>query len=106
VCGELRTRVDRLQGGRRQYGHGTGVVRRLLRAIATARTAADLLDEADSRLELALQLTVAACGAAALPCRQAGLDESILRSAAACERAADEAELVLTAIAHDAPGHS
>jgi hypothetical protein len=78
----------------------------LLRAIATVRTAADLLDEADSRRELALRLTVDACGAAAARCRQAGLDESILRCAAACERAADEAELVLTAIAHDAPDHS
>jgi hypothetical protein len=78
----------------------------LLRAIATVRTAADLLDEADPRRELALRLTVGACGAAAVRCRQAGLDESILRSAAACERAADEAELVLTAIAHHAPGHS
>jgi hypothetical protein len=78
----------------------------LLRAIATVRTAADLLDEADSRRELAFRLTAEACGAAAVRCRQAGLDESLLRCAAACDRAADEAELVLTAIAHEAHGHS
>lgn len=72
----------------------------LLRAIATALTAADLLDEADSRRELAFRLTAEACSAAAVRCRQAGLDESLLRCAAACDRAADEAELVLTALAH------
>jgi hypothetical protein len=72
----------------------------LLRAIATVRTAADLLDEADSRRELAFRLTADACSAAAVRCRQAGLDESLLRCAAACDRAADEAELVLTSLVH------
>jgi hypothetical protein len=72
----------------------------LLRAIATVRTAVDLLDEADSRRELAFWLTAEACSAAAVRCRQAGLDESLLRCAAACDRAADEAELVLTSLAH------
>jgi hypothetical protein len=72
----------------------------LLRAIATVRTAADLLDEPDSRRELALRLTADACSAAAARCRQAGLDTSLLRCAAACDRAADEAELVLTSLAH------
>jgi hypothetical protein len=72
----------------------------LLRAIATVRTAVDLLDEADSRRELALRLTAEACSAAAVRCRQGGLDESLLRCAAACDRAADEAELVLTSLAH------
>jgi len=72
----------------------------LLRAIATVRTAVDLADEADSRRELAFRLTAEACSAAAARCRQAGLDESLLRCAAACDRAADEAELVLTSSAH------
>jgi hypothetical protein len=72
----------------------------LLRAIATVRTAVDLLDEADSRRELALRLTAEACSGAAARCRRAGLDESLLRCAAACDRAADEAELVLTSLAH------
>lgn len=72
----------------------------LLRAIATVRTAADLLDEPDSRRELALRLTADACSATAARCRQAGLDTSLLRCAAACDRAADEAELVLTSLAH------
>jgi hypothetical protein len=72
----------------------------LLRAIATVRTAADLLDEGDSRRELALRLTAEACGVAAVRCRQAGFDESLLRCAAACDRAADEAELVLRSLAH------
>jgi hypothetical protein len=72
----------------------------LLRAIATVRTAVDLLNEADSRRELAFRLTAEACSAAAVRCRQAGLDESLLRCAVACDRAADEAELVLTSLAH------
>lgn len=72
----------------------------LLRAIATVRTAADLIDEAGPRRELAFRLTAEACGAAAMRCRQAGLDASLLRCAAACDRAADEAELVLTSLAH------
>ena len=72
----------------------------LLRAIATVRTAVDLADEADSRRELAFRLTAEACSAAAARCRQAGLDESLLRCAAACDRAADEAERVLTSSAH------
>jgi hypothetical protein len=77
----------------------------LLRAIATVRTAIDLLDEAGSRRELALRLTVEACSAAAVRCRRAGLDESLLRCAAACDRAADEAELLLASLAHEAHGH-
>jgi hypothetical protein len=72
----------------------------LLRAIATVRTAADLLDEPDSRRELAFRLTADACSAAAARCLQVGLDSSLLRCAAACDRAADEAELVLTSLAH------
>jgi hypothetical protein len=78
----------------------------LLRAIATVRTAVDLLDEADSRRELALRLTAEACSAAAVRCRRAGLDESLLRCAAACDRAADEAEVVLASLAHEAHGQS
>jgi hypothetical protein len=70
----------------------------LLRAIATVRTAVDLLDEADSRRELAFRLAAEACSTAAARCRQAGFDESLLRCAAACDRAADEAELVLTSL--------
>lgn len=72
----------------------------LLRAIATVRAAVDLRNEADSRRELAFRLTAEACRAAAVRCRAAGLDESLLRCAAACDRAADEAELVLTSLAH------
>ena len=89
---EYRTRV----------GMDTGheLFRDLLRAIATVRTTVDLLDEDDSRRELALQLTAEACRAGAVRCRQAGLDESLLRCAVACDRAADEAELVLTSLAH------
>jgi len=72
----------------------------LLRAIATVRTAADLLDEPDSRRELALRLTADACSATAARCGRAGLDTSLLRCAAACDRAADEAKLVLTSLTH------
>jgi hypothetical protein len=88
------------------YGTKVGVFRGhelyrcLLRAIATMRTTIDLLEVEDERRELAWRLTSEACRAAAERCRQAGLDESLLRCAAACDRAADEAELVLTSLAH------
>jgi hypothetical protein len=79
---------------------GHELFRELLLALATIQTAADLLDEEDSRRELALELTAEVCSAAALRCRQAGLDGSILRCAVACDRAADEAELLLTSLGH------
>jgi hypothetical protein len=59
-----------------------------------------LLGEEDSRRELALRLTAEACSSAAARCRQGGLDASLLRCAAACDRATDEAELVLTSLGH------
>jgi hypothetical protein len=80
------------------WGHE--LFRDLLRAIATIQTAVNLLDEEDSRRELAFRLTAEACTAAALRCRQGGLDRSLLRCAVACDRAADEAELVLTSLGH------
>lgn len=79
---------------------GHQLVRDLLLAIATVRTAVDLLDEAGSRRELVFRLTGETCRAAAVRCRGAGFDESLLRCAAACDRAAEEAELVLTWLAH------
>jgi hypothetical protein len=79
---------------------GHDLFRDLLRAIATVRATVDLLDKEDSRRELALRLTAEACSAAAVRCRQGGLDQSLLRCAVACHRAADEAELVLTSLAH------
>lgn len=72
----------------------------LLLASATVRTTVDLLEAEDSRRELALQLTVKACSSAAARCRQAGFDPSLLRCAGACDRAADEADLVLTSLGH------
>jgi hypothetical protein len=91
---------------RKQVGIVTGheLFRDLLRAIATVRTTVDLLDEEDSRRELALRLTAESCSAAAVCCRQGGLDESLLRCAAACDRAADEAELLLTSLGHQDHG--
>jgi hypothetical protein len=83
---------------------GHDLFRDLLRAIATVRTTLDLLDEGDSRRELAFRLMAEACNAAAVRCRQGGLDESLLRCAAACDRAADEAELVLTSLGHQDHG--
>jgi hypothetical protein len=70
--------------------------RELLPAIATIRTAVDLLDDQSSRRELALQLAEDACRCAAARCRRYGLDESLLRCAAACDRAVGEVELLLT----------
>lgn len=85
---------------------GHELFRDLLRAVATVRTTVELLDAEDSRRELALQLTAEACSAAAARCRQGGLDESLLRCAVACDRAADEAELVLTSLGHLHNGHA
>ena len=87
---------------RTQFGMvmGHNLFRDLVRAIATVRTTVDLLDETDSRRELAFRLTAEACGAAAVRCREGGLDESLLLCAVACDRAADEAEIVLTSLGH------
>lgn len=96
-CERALTDYRRVAGGRVT---GQKLFGDLLRAIATVRTAADLVNEGDLRRELAFRLTVEACGAAAVSCRKAGLDASLLRCAAACDRAVDEAELVLTSLAH------
>lgn len=79
---------------------GHELFRHLLRAIAAVRTASELLAVEDSRRELGLELTVEACRTAAARCRQAGFDRSLLGCAVACDRAADEAELVLTSLAY------
>jgi hypothetical protein len=72
--------------------------RDLLRAIATVRTTVELLEEENLRRELTFRLTAEACSAAAVRCRQSGLDESLLRCAAACDRAADQARLALATL--------
>jgi hypothetical protein len=74
--------------------------RELIPAIATVKTAADLLHDDRSR-ELVLPLAHEACRRAAIECRRYGLDESLLRCAAACDRAMSEIELLLTAAVHD-----
>lgn len=74
--------------------------RELIPAIATLRTAADLLQD-DRRRELVLRLAHEACRRAAIECRRYGLDEPLLRCAAACDRAMSEIELLLTAAVHD-----
>jgi hypothetical protein len=102
----LRQSVESCERALTDYATKVGMVKRhelfrcLLRAVATVQTTVDLLDVDDSRRELALRLTVDACRTAAARCRQAGLDESLLRCAVGCDRAADEAELVLTSLAH------
>src|SRR5215212_3303850 len=67
--------------------------RELIPAIASLKTAADLLGDDRSR-ELVLRLAHQACGRAAIECRRHGLDEPLLRCAAACERALAEIELL------------
>ena len=62
------------------------LVRALIPAIATLRTAADVLDE-QLKAELALHLAHDACSRAAIACRRYGLDEPLLRCAAACDQA-------------------
>ena len=76
------------------------LVRELIPAIATLRTAADLLHD-DRRRELVLRLAHEACRRAAIECRRYGLDEPLLRCAAACDRAMTEIKLLLTAAVHD-----
>jgi hypothetical protein len=79
---------------------GHELFRVLIPAIATVRTAADVLDE-QLKAELALHLAHDACSRAAIECRRYGLDEALLRCAAACDLALIEIELVLTALVHD-----
>jgi hypothetical protein len=76
------------------------LVRALIPAIATLRTAADVLDE-QLKGELALRLAYEACSRAAIECRRYGLDEPLLRCAAACDQAVAGIELLLTAPLHD-----
>lgn len=78
--------------------------RDLLPAIATVRTAIDLLDDQSPRRELALQLADKACRRAATRCRRYGLNESLLLCAAACDRAVIEVELLLTVLGHQETG--
>jgi hypothetical protein len=72
----------------------------LIPAIATVRTAADVVDE-ELKAELALHLAHDACSRAATECRRYGLDEALLRCAAACDLALIEIELLRTALVHD-----
>lgn len=78
--------------------------RDLLPAIATVRTAIDLLDDQSPRRELALQLADEACRRAATRCRRYGLDESLLLCAAACDRVVVEVELLLAVLGHEETG--
>ena len=74
--------------------------RELIPAIASVKTAADLLHD-DRTRELVLRLAHEACRRAAIECRRYGLDEPLLRCAAACDRAMSEIDLLLTAAVHD-----
>jgi hypothetical protein len=74
--------------------------RELIPAIASLKTAADLLEDDRSRT-LVLRLAHEACRRAALECRRYGLDEPLLRCAAVCDKAMSEIELVSTAAVHD-----
>ena len=77
-----------------------GLVRALLPAIATLRTAADMLHDEHTR-QLALHLAHEACSQAANECRRYGFDEPLLRCAATCDQALAEIELLLTSLVHD-----
>lgn len=89
----------------KEYVSGLGLsvehelFRAVIPAIATLRTAADLLHEEPKR-ELALQLAHEACSYAAIECRRYGLDQRLLRCAAACDLAVAEIELLPTFV-HD-----
>jgi hypothetical protein len=75
--------------------------RELVPAIATVRTAVDLLDDQGSRRELALSLAQDACRRAALACRRYRLDAQLLLCAALCDRTAGEIELFLISLVHE-----
>ena len=79
---------------------GHQLFRAVIPAIATLRTAADLLQE-ETKRDLALQLAHEACSEAAIECRRYGLDQALLRCAAACDLAVAEIELFLTSLVHD-----
>jgi hypothetical protein len=102
----LRQCAASCEDGLREYfsrfGHSTenNLFRELIPAIATARTAADLLQDKGNH-ELVLRLAHEACSRAATECRRYGLDEPLLRCAAACDQAVSEIELLLTALVHD-----
>ncbi len=100
-CAESCERALREYVSRFGVPTGHNLFRELLPAIATIRTAVDLLDDETSRRDLALQLVDHACTRAAAECRRYGLDESLLRCAAACDRAVDEAALLLTSVSHE-----
>jgi hypothetical protein len=76
------------------------LLRELIPAIATVRTAADFLHD-EERRELVLGLAHEACGRAATECRRYGLDDDLLRCAAACDQARSEIEPLLTALVRD-----
>jgi hypothetical protein len=75
------------------------LVHSLLFAVATVGTAGAYLDAESEQRRLALRLAVDVCRHAAVSCRRYGLDRDLLMCAAACERAASEAELALTSAA-------
>jgi hypothetical protein len=89
-----------------EYAFGVGVpfehelIRAVIPAIAALRTAADVLHDEPKRT-LALELAHQACSDAAIQCRRYGLDQPLLRCAAACDLAVAEIELVLTSLVHD-----
>ena len=73
--------------------------RALIPAIATVRTAADVLHD-DRNRDLALRLAEQACSHAASECRRYGFDRPLLRCAATCDQAVAEIELLLTSLSH------
>lgn len=89
-----------------EYASGVAVpnqhelFRAVIPAIAALRTAADLFHEEPKR-ELALQLAHQSCSDAAIECRRYGLDQPLLRCAAACDLAVAEIELLRTSFVHD-----
>lgn len=88
-----------------RYAAGLGVsrdhrvVQSVISAMAAVATAADYLDADRERQRTALALAVHVCTNAASECRRYGLDRDLLLCAAACERAADEADTLLSSLA-------
>jgi hypothetical protein len=75
------------------------VVQSVVSAMAAVATAADYLEAEPEQKKVALSLAVHVCTGAASECRRYGLDQDLLLCAAACDRAAAEADRVLGSLA-------
>jgi hypothetical protein len=93
--------VDACDRALRRYTATVGIetenelVDSVIAAMAATATAGEYLDADAHRRDVALRVAVDACVRAGARCRAHGLDRELLLCAAACDRAAAQATLVL-----------